>query len=93
MSDEIINMYNVLDAVCATISSADPETRAALAKAMDGYAEDFPGEYYWAIGAQSPSLLYHLVLAIDSSCRPESQSKPRPPIRLVDSQITPAVYD
>jgi hypothetical protein len=73
--------------------SADPETRAALAKAMDGYAEDFPEEFYWAIGAQSPSLLCHLVLAIDSSCRPEAQSKPRPPIRLVDRKPHQQGYD
>jgi hypothetical protein len=56
VSDEIIGMYDVLDAARATIASADPETRAALAKAIDGYAEDFPEEFYWAIGAQSPSL-------------------------------------
>ena len=78
MSDEIICMYEVLDAVSATISSADPEARAALARAMDGYAKDFPEEFDWAIGAQSPSLLCHLVLAIDSSCRLKAQSKPRP---------------
>jgi hypothetical protein len=78
VSDEIIGMYEVLDAVRATISSADPEARAALAKAMDGYAEDFPEDFFWAIGAQSPSLLRHLVLEIDSSCRPEAQSKARP---------------
>jgi hypothetical protein len=76
VSDELIGMYEVLDALRATISSSDPETRAALAKAMN--AEDFPEEFYWAIGAQSPSLLHHLVVAIDSSCRPEAQSEPRP---------------
>jgi hypothetical protein len=84
VSDEIIGMYEVLDAVCAAISSADPEARAALAKAMDGYAEYFPEEFDWAISAQSPSLLCQLVIAIDSSCRPNAPLKPRPPIRLVD---------
>jgi hypothetical protein len=29
-------------------------------------------------------LLNHLINTIDSACRPEAQSKPRPAIRLVD---------
>ena len=38
----------------------------------------------WATGSQAPMLLHYLLNTIDSACRPEAQSKPRPAIRLVD---------
>jgi hypothetical protein len=85
MADETITgMYELLDAVEAVITAADPAKREALAKTIDAYAEDFPEEFFWAIGAQAPTLLHHLLSAIDAACRPSSQSKPRPAIRLVD---------
>jgi hypothetical protein len=30
-----------------------------------GYTKDFPEDYFWAIGPQSPVLLHHLMHAID----------------------------
>lgn len=85
MTDEpVIGMYELLDALESVIQAADPTKRAALAEVLDGYAETFPDEFYWAISAQAPTLLHNLMMAIDASCRPESQSKARPAIRLVD---------
>jgi hypothetical protein len=85
MSDEpIIGIYELLDAVEAVIKAADPEKRKILAQTIDSYAEQFPDEFYWAIGAQAPMMLHELLTTIDAACRPESQSKPRPVIRLVD---------
>lgn len=83
-SDEPTGMYDLIDALEAVIAAADPAKREALATTIDAYAEDFPDEFYWAIGAQAPTLLYHLVTTIDAACRPPSQSKPRPVFRLVD---------
>lgn len=78
------DMYGLLDAVEAVIKAADPARREALAEAIDGYAADFPDDFSWAVGPSSPALLHHLMVLIDSACRPDSQSKPRPLIRLVD---------
>jgi hypothetical protein len=82
--DQPTSMFELLDAVEAVIQVADPAKREALARVIDAYAEDFPDEFYWAIGAQAPSLLQHLLTTIDAACRPPSQSKPRPVLRLVD---------
>jgi hypothetical protein len=87
MTDEpLIGMYELLDALEAVIQAADPAKRANLAEVVDGYGDTFPEEFLWATGAQAPSLLYHLMTTIDMSCRPEAQSKARPPIRLVTRQ-------
>jgi hypothetical protein len=80
----ITDMYELLDAVEAVVASADPAKRETLAKTIDAYCEDFPEEFFWAIGAQAPTLLHHLMTAIDSASRPDTGSKPRPVIRLVD---------
>ena len=82
--DQPTSMFELLDAVEAVIQVADLAKREALAAVIDAYAEDFPDEFYWAIGAQAPSLLQHLLTTIDAACRPPSQSKPRPVLRLVD---------
>jgi hypothetical protein len=84
MSEEIVSMYEVLDALEAVIKAADPDKRNALAEIIDDYAEHYPEDFFWATGAQSPTLLSHLMMVVDSACRPEAQSKPRPTIRLVD---------
>ena len=77
MADDITGMYEVLAALKAVISSAAPDKRDALAQAMDGYAEHFPEEFFWATGGQSPLLLHHLMTEIDVSCRPDdTESKP-----------------
>jgi hypothetical protein len=83
VEDDFIDMYEVLDALEATIKAADPARREHLAKTIDGFHESFPEEFHWATGAQSPTLLYHLMMAIDSACRAEG-SKPRPVLRLMD---------
>jgi hypothetical protein len=77
-------MYELLDAVEAVIKAADPAKREALASIIDAYSEDFPEDFFWAIGPQSPTILNHLLSAIDSASRPDAQSKPRAAIRLVD---------
>jgi hypothetical protein len=82
--DQPTSMFELLDAVEAVIQVADLAKREALAAVIDAYAEDFPDEFYWAIGAQAPSLLQYLLTTIDAACRPPSQSKPRPVLRLVD---------
>ena len=81
MSDEIIGMYDFLDALEAAIKSADPEKQKALVESIDGYAEHFPDDFDWAVSAQSPTLLSHLMMVIDSASRPDA-SKPRPRVRL-----------
>jgi len=73
----------VLDALEAAIRSCDPDKRAALAKMIEGWHHDFPEDFHWAVGAQSPSLLANLVMAIDAACRPDTESKPKP-VRIVD---------
>ena len=80
----ITGMYELLDAIEAVIGSSDPQKRATLAKTIDAYCEDFPEDFFWATSAQAPSLLYNLMMAIDSASRPDAESKPRPVIRLVD---------
>ena len=82
--DDIIGIYELLDAIEAVIKAADPAKREALAQTIDAYAEDFPDDFFWATGSQAPTLLNHMLNTIDSACRPEAQSKPRPAIRLVD---------
>jgi hypothetical protein len=84
MDDDLTSMYDVLDALEQVLKASDPAKRQALAKAIDEYSEDFPDEFFWAVGAQSPALLHNLMMTIDASSRPEAQSKPRAAIRLVD---------
>src|SRR6266702_8990889 len=84
MDDDITSIYELLDAIEAVIKAADPAKREALTRTIDAYAESFPEDFFWATGSQAPMLLHHLLNTIDSACRPEAQSKPRPAIRLVD---------
>lgn len=85
MTDDepIVGMYDLLEALEAVIKTADPDKRAALAVTVDGYQESFPEEFFWAVGAQAPTLLYHLMTSIDMSSRPEAELKPRTPVGLV----------
>lgn len=83
--EKFTGMYEVLDALEAVIQAANPDKRRTLAETIDSYAEGpFCEELLWACSGQSPALLYNLMNAIDSACRPEAQSKPRPALRLVD---------
>src|SRR6266581_9125360 len=81
---QLTGMYELLYAIEAVVKAADPAKREALAQIIDAYADDFPDEFFWAIGARAPALLNDLLSTIDAACRPEQQSKPRAPIRLVD---------
>jgi hypothetical protein len=84
-ADDDSGMYELLDAVEAVIKAADRAKREALAETIDAYAAGCMGEeFMWAVGPQSPVLLHHLINAIDAACRPETQSKARAAIRLVD---------
>ncbi len=76
-------MYDLLDAIEAVIKAADPAKREVLAQAIDAYAENFPEDFFWAVGAQAPTLLSNLMMAIDVACRPEEESKRRGVIGLV----------
>jgi hypothetical protein len=42
---------------CRSGQAVDPSKRAALARTIDAYANEFPGEVGWATSAQAPSLL------------------------------------
>jgi hypothetical protein len=84
MDDQLTGDYELLEAIEAVIKAADPAKRAELARVIDAYAEDFPDDFFWAVGPQAPTLLNHMLSMIDAACRPEAQSKPRPVIRLVD---------
>jgi hypothetical protein len=67
---------------CARPSRPPTRPRKQLADIIDGYAESFPDEFFWAIGPQAPSLLYHLMLAMDDASHDE-ESKPGPRLRLI----------
>jgi hypothetical protein len=62
---ELTGMYELLEAIEETIKSADPVKRKALEHVLTAYAKDFPDEYFWAIGPQSPVMLHHIMFAID----------------------------
>ena len=77
MSDDIVGMYEFVDAVEAAIESADPDKLVDLAAVIQAYQEDFPEEFYWAVGATAPVLLHRLMVGIDCACRTKEQSKPQ----------------
>jgi hypothetical protein len=86
MTDEepFVGMYDLLETLEEVIKAADPDKRAALARTIDGYSECCPDEFFWSVSGKAPTLLYHLMTSIDISCRPEAQTRPRPPFRLVN---------
>jgi hypothetical protein len=73
-------MYELLNAIEATIAAADPAKREVLAATIDAYADDF---YGLPVRRRQLSCI-HLLTTIDAACRPSSQSKSRQAIRLVD---------
>ena len=81
--ERITGMYEVLDALEAVIKAAPRAERDALATAMNAYGEHFPDDYDWAVSAQSPALLYHLVNTIDAASTDDGQKRGRV-IHLVD---------
>jgi hypothetical protein len=84
MSEEpFTDMYELIDAIEAVIKAADPAKREALASTIDAYHDDFPEDFHWAIGAQAPTLLSHLMMAVDVASREQGETKTRV-FRLVD---------
>ena len=65
MSEDIVTMYDLLEALEEAIKSADPSKRKKLGETLDAYSKDCPDDFFWAISAQSPSLLHNLMTAID----------------------------
>ena len=63
--ESITGMYELLNALFDVIKAAPKAERETLASVIDAYAEDFPEEYFWATGAQSPALLYNLMSQIE----------------------------
>lgn len=82
----LTGIWELLDAVEAVIQAADPKKREVLARTIDAYGKDFPETLDWAMSAEAPVLLFHLLGTIDAACRPEAQSKPRSIVRLVDRE-------
>jgi hypothetical protein len=62
-------MYELLEAIEAAIESAEPAKREALAQTINAYMNDFPEEYFWAVGPQSPTLLHHIMHSIEPTIR------------------------
>jgi hypothetical protein len=52
-------MYELLEAIEAAIETAAPAKRVALAQTINAYMNDFPEDYFWAVGPQSPTLERH----------------------------------
>ena len=75
-NEKIITLYELLDAIEAVVECSDPNKQADLAVTIDQYEKNFPDEFYWAVGAQSPHLLHEIMMVLDTACRSESPSKP-----------------
>jgi len=73
--EQLTGMYEMLEALEAAIKAAPKAERETLAAVMDAYAEDFPDDFYWAVGAQSPTLLYHLINTIEAAATDDGQKK------------------
>lgn len=67
--NDVTSMFEVMDAISAVIRSSDEKLRNLLANTLDAYAEDYPEDFLWAIGAKAPTLLGNLMMAVDMSCR------------------------
>jgi hypothetical protein len=77
MTVSITGFCDVIDAVEAALAASDLDKREALAKTIDSYSEDFPAEFYWAVGPKAPTFLHLLMAAIHEASHPES--RPRDP--------------
>jgi hypothetical protein len=62
-------MYELLESIEAAIESAEPAKREALAQTINAYMNDCPEDYFWAVGPQSPTLLHHIMYAIEPSSK------------------------
>lgn len=84
MTEEVVTMYELLDALEQVITATDPAKRRTLADTINAYAKDYPDDFFWATGAQSPTLLSNLMMIIDTASQPEAESKARAASRLLD---------
>ena len=73
---ELTGMYEVFEAVENVIRAADPALSRRLYDVMNSYGDDFPDEYFWATGPQSPVLLHGLLFA----CSPAAPVTERPAV-------------
>lgn len=58
-------MYELLEAIETAIESAEPAKRKALSDTINAYMNDFPEDYFWAVGPQAPTLLHHVMHSIE----------------------------
>ena len=77
------SLFDLVQALEAVISSADPTKREVLAQKLNAYSEHFPEDYFWAFGAQAPTMLHYLMWSIDGASRPESDSRAERPERQI----------
>ena len=64
--EEVTDAWDLLDALKACLHACDPDKRKMLAETLDAYAEDFPDEFFGAVGALAPGLLSGLLISIDT---------------------------
>lgn len=79
---EVTGMYELLDALHAVVESAGAKNRALLAKTLDAFAEDFPDEFFWAVGPQSPTMLNSMMGVIDCASRKPTVKRTKTPEEL-----------
>lgn len=84
LSEEIVTMYELLEALEETIKSAEPSKRKARADTFDAYSKDCPDDFFWAISAQSPTLLSQVMTTIDIYSNSEADSKGHAANRLLN---------
>ncbi len=75
--DEPIGLEHVVAGLEDLIKTADPAKREQVARLLDAYRIDYPEEVEWALGAQSPKLLYFLFLTIIGACQPDYPDRPK----------------
>jgi hypothetical protein len=76
--------FDVVEALDAALSTAEPTKRKLLATAIDVYAAEHPADFQWATGAQAPSLLAFLLTTICSGAKSPLPS--RRVLRLIDRE-------
>ena len=53
----LTGIYELVDAIEGAIKSAPAATRKTLAATIAAYSDDFPDDYFWAVGPQAWTLL------------------------------------
>jgi hypothetical protein len=75
--NEFTGMFDVLEALENVLRSAELSERREFTRVLKRYAKDCPDEFFWAISAQSPTLLHNMMAAIDLGCQPDARPKAR----------------